>query len=288
MSDSEWKNAVSVSVVIPTLNEASNLPHVFDRLPEGLAEVIVVDGHSVDDTIEVARRLRPDVRIVLQEGKGKGDALACGFAACSGDVIVMIDADGSTDPAEIPRFVEAVVDGADFVKGSRMLEGGGSDDLTPVRSIGNRALSLIVNTLYGTKYSDLCYGYNAFRRACLEHLIVDCPGFEVETLINIRVAKLGMRVAEVPSHEGRRIHGTSNLHPVRDGFRILNVILRERFVRPGSSTEESVGASRRNPVQRDFVAFSIDSAYNPPGGYERQHAQADLLPVSIDLAFNGD
>ena len=268
--------------------EASNLPHVFDRLPEGLAEVIVVDGHSMDDTIEVARRLRPDVLIVHQEGKGKGDALACGFAACSGDVIVMIDADGSTDPAEIPRFVEAVVNGADFVKGSRMLEGGGSDDLTAIRSMGNRALSLIVNTLYGTKYSDLCYGYNMFRRACLEHLIVDCPGFEVETLINIRVAKLGMRVAEVPSHEGRRIHGTSNLHPVRDGFRILNVILRERFVRPGSSTEVSGGASRRAPVQRDFVTFSIDLAYNPPGRYERQHARADLLPVSIDLAYNGD
>ena len=260
-SDIAPSNALSVSVVIPTLNEAANLPHVFERLPEGLFELIVVDGHSVDGTVEVARRLRPDARIVLQQGKGKGDALACGFAACTGDVIVMIDADGSTDPAEIPRFVDAVVKGADFVKGSRMLAGGGSADLTPIRSVGNRMLSLVVNTLYGTKYSDLCYGYNAFRRACLEHLIVDCPGFEVETLINIRVAKLGLRVAEVPSYEGKRIYGTSNLHPVRDGFRILHVILRERFARSRSRSEKRTCLT-----------------------YERHPVRAHLYPVSIDLA----
>ncbi len=264
MSDTGRLNTMSVSVVIPTLNEAANLPHVFERLPQGLNEVIVIDGHSVDGTVEVARRLRPDVRIVLQEGKGKGDALACGFAACTSDVIVMIDADGSTDPAEIPRFVDAVIEGADFVKGSRMMAEGGSADLTPIRRMGNRMLSFVVNTLYGTKYSDLCYGYNAFRRACLEHLIVDCPGFEVETLINIRVAKLGLRVAEVPSYEGKRIHGTSNLHPVRDGLRILNVILRERFAHPARSSKAKSGMYERHPVR------------------------ADLYPVSIDLAFDTD
>jgi glycosyltransferase involved in cell wall biosynthesis len=251
--------AVSVSVVLPTLNEAANLPHVFERLPEGLFEVIVVDGHSTDGTVEVARRLRPDVRIVLQQGKGKGDALACGFAACSGEVIVMIDGDGSTDPAEIPRFVEAVAKGADFVKGSRTLPGGGSADLTPIRRLGNRMLSLVVNTLYGTKYSDLCYGYNAFRRACLEHLIVDCPGFEVETLINIRVAKLGLRVAEVPSYEGSRIHGSSNLHPVRDGFRILHVILRERFASSRQRNRSDCNYER-HPVQPAVYSVSIDLA----------------------------
>ena len=220
-----------VSVVIPTLNEADNLPHVFAELPHGLYEVVLVDGHSVDDTIKVAKRLRPDIRVVLQAKRGKGDALACGFAACSGDVIVMMDADGSTDPREIPRFVQALADGADFAKGSRYLPGGGSGDLTWLRRTGNRFLSFAVNALYGTKYTDLCYGYNAFRASCLESLLVDCPGFEVETLINVRVAKLGLRVAEVPSYEGERINGISNLHPIRDGFRILGVILRERFRR---------------------------------------------------------
>jgi len=218
-----------VSVVIPTLNEAANLPHVFSRLPEHLHEVILVDGRSTDGTVAVARRIRPDVRVVRQARRGKGDALGCGFAAATGDVVVMLDADGSTDPAEIPRFVQALAEGAQFAKGSRCLAGGGSDDLTRWRRLGNRLLSGAVNLLYGTRYSDLCYGYNAFRTSCLEQLLVDSPGFEVETLINIRVAKLGLRVAEVPSHERRRIHGASNLHPVRDGLRILRVIVRERF-----------------------------------------------------------
>ncbi len=218
-----------VSVVIPTLNEARNLPHVFARLPEGLHEVIVVDGRSTDDTIAVAQRLHPEVRILRQERKGKGAALALGFSACTGDVVVMIDADQSTDPAEIPQFVAAVADGADFAKGSRFLPGGGSADITPLRRLGNRCLNLVVNVLYGTKYTDLCYGFNAFHRSVLDSLVVDCPGFEVETLMNIRVAKLGLRVAEVPSFEASRLHGESNLRPVRDGLRVLRVVVRERF-----------------------------------------------------------
>jgi glycosyltransferase involved in cell wall biosynthesis len=220
---------VRVSVVIPTLNEAANLPQVFARLPAGLHEVIVVDGHSVDGTVDVARSLRPDVRCVLQSGRGKGDALRTGFALCTGDIIVMLDADGSTDAAEIPRFVAALCNGADFVKGSRFAQGGGSTDITRIRRAGNRALNALVNVLYGTSYTDLCYGYNAFWARCLPYMRVDCSGFEVETLINIRIAKAGLTIHEVPSEERDRIHGTSNLHPVRDGARVLRTIARERF-----------------------------------------------------------
>ena len=111
--------APSVSVVIPTYNEAKNLPHVLSRLPAGLHEVVVVDGHSVDDTVATARSLRPGVRVVHQNRKGKGNAMACGFAEVTGDIVVMLDADGSADPREIPRFVEALTSGADFAKGSR-------------------------------------------------------------------------------------------------------------------------------------------------------------------------
>src|SRR6516225_2592424 len=118
-----------ISVVIPALNEARNLPHVFARLPQDVHEVIVVDGLSVGDTIAVARQLRPDVRIVMQNRRGKGNALACGFAAATGDIIAMIDADGSADPAEIPLFVQALIDGAEFAKGTRFSTGGGSDDI---------------------------------------------------------------------------------------------------------------------------------------------------------------
>ncbi len=125
-----------VSVVIPALNEAKNLEHVLTALPEGIFEVVVVDGGSTDGTLEVARRLRSDVRAIRQTRRGKGNALACGFAACSGDVIVMLDADGSADPAEIPRFVDALVAGADYAKGSRFIRGGGSADITRFRRAG--------------------------------------------------------------------------------------------------------------------------------------------------------
>ena len=220
---------VEVSVVIAAMNEEKNLPYVFSRLPEGLHEVILVDGHSVDETVAVARSLRPDIRILTQSGRGKGNAMAEGFAACTGEIIVALDADGSTDPAEIPRFVSALCNGADFVKGSRFAQGGLSTDITRARSLGNRLLGAFVNTLYGTHYTDLCYGYNAFWTRCLPYLRVDCDGFEVETLINVRVAKAGLIVHEVPSFEQVRLHGESNLNTVRDGTRVLRTIVRERL-----------------------------------------------------------
>jgi glycosyltransferase involved in cell wall biosynthesis len=223
-------SAPHVSVVIPALNEARNLPYVFASLPKDIYEVILVDGHSTDHTVAVARSLYPDVRIVSQTRRGKGNALACGFAVCRGDIIVMVDADGSADGAEIPRFVAALQRGADFAKGSRFIRDGGSADLTLLRRLGNWGLNLVVNILYGTRYTDLCYGYNAFWAHCLPSIDVDCDGFEVETLINIRIAQAGLRVTEVPSFESPRIHGVSNLSPWRDGWRILKTILTERFI----------------------------------------------------------
>ncbi|WP_214412192.1 glycosyltransferase family 2 protein [Sphaerisporangium fuscum] len=217
----------TVSVVIPAMNEAENLPHVFATLPHWIHEIVLVDGNSADDTVAVARRLRPNLRVVQQRGKGKGDALREGFAACTGDIIVMIDADGSTDGREIIHFVGALVTGADFVKGSRYASGGGSDDLTFSRRLGNSVLRSLVNWIYGTQYTDLCYGYNAFWARHLQVLDLDCEGFEVETVLNIRAAKAGLKVHEVPSHERCRIHGESNLRVVRDGWRVLKTILRE-------------------------------------------------------------
>jgi glycosyltransferase involved in cell wall biosynthesis len=216
---------------MPTLNEAENLAHVLTALPENLLEVVLVDGLSSDGTVEAARRLRPDIRVVLQTRRGKGNALALGFAAARGDIIVMLDADGSTDPKEIPAFLEALFAGADFAKGSRFLRGGGSADITRIRRVGNSVLSGSVNFLFGTRYSDLCYGFNAFWRDCLPALDVDCDGFEVETLINIRAARAGLRVTEVASYEHRRLHGVSNLNAVRDGTRVARTIARERLRR---------------------------------------------------------
>ena len=231
-----------VSVVVPTLNEARNLPFVFSRLPADVHEVIVVDGHSVDDTIAVARQLRPDVRVVQQTRRGKGNALACGFEAATGDVIAMVDADGSTDPGEIPNFVHALLSGADFAKGTRFAAGGGSSDITQLRKLGNRMLGTVVNLCHGTHYSDLCYGFNVFWQKYVPVLDLDTTsplsprgdgrlwgdGFEIETLIHMRVAEEGLHVTEVPSFEHSRIHGVSNLDAFSDGLRVLTTILAER------------------------------------------------------------
>jgi glycosyltransferase involved in cell wall biosynthesis len=263
------RSLARVSVVIPTLNEAANLPHVFARLPyEELFEIILVDGRSTDDTIAIARELCPTVRVLIQDGKGKGNALACGFAAARGDIIVMLDADGSTDPQEIPAYVDALFGGADFAKGSRFMDGGGSVDITPFRMQGNRFLNGTVNALFGTHYSDLCYGYNAFWSDVRSTINVDCAGFEVETLINVRAAKAGLNVVEVPSLEHERIHGVSKLHPIRDGLRVLRTILMERFARTTSAAQTA------DPTARELDA----------GSSAQQHAQV-RRPLSAARSF---
>jgi glycosyltransferase involved in cell wall biosynthesis len=249
----------SVSVVIPALNEARNIPHVFAQIPD-VHEVILVDGLSIDDTIAVARELRPAVRVVRQTRHGKGNALACGFAAATGDIIAMVDADGSADPGEIPRFVEALLDGADFAKGTRFAEGGGSSDITRLRSLGNSALTAFFNARYGRRYSDLCYGFNVFWRRHVPVLGLDVTslprpdgnrrlwgdGFEVETLIHVRVAKAGLVVTEVPSFEYARIHGVSNLNAFRDGRRVLRTILSEhRQRRPQTAIADAATCERQ-------------------------------------------
>src|SRR5919112_4376314 len=151
----------TVTIVVPVKNEAANLREVLPRLPK-VHEVILVDGNSVDGSVEAAREVLPEVRVVRQTRKGKGNALAAGFLAASGDIIVMFDADGSADPAEIPRFVGALVAGADFAKGSRFADGGGSEDITYLRKWGNEGLSFVANLLFRTRFTDLCYGFNAF------------------------------------------------------------------------------------------------------------------------------
>lgn len=240
-----------VSVIIPALNEEKNLPHVASRMPADVDEIVFVNGASVDNTAEVARQLWPEGVHVSQTRKGKGNALACGFEAATGDIIVMIDADGSTDPMEIPRYVGALVSGADFAKGSRFIQGGGSADITKFRRLGNWGLNAMVNMLFSTRYTDLCYGYNAFWRHCLDAMRLPGThlndhqwgdGFEIETLINVRVAASRLKIAEVFSFEESRIHGDSNLNAVRDGTRVLRTIRREYV-----NTRRGAAGSERQP-----------------------------------------
>lgn len=218
-----------VSLVIPTLNEARNLPNILSSIPRVVDEVIVVDGHSQDDTVEIAKKILPTAKVIFQRNSGKGDALRCAFDQVQGEIVVQIDADGSMDPLEIEKFVKVVSEGYDVVKGSRYLPGGGSLDLSTKRSFGNRMFVKLVNFLFSTSYTDLCYGYMAFTKEALDRLkcTLGCHGFQIETEICIKAEKIGLRVTEVPSFEGKRAHGSSRLRLVRDGFRILHMILFE-------------------------------------------------------------
>ncbi len=219
----------SISVVIPAKNEARNIAWVLEHIPNFVDEIIVVDGLSTDGTLEVAKMVVPDVVVVHESRPGKGTALRAGFDAARGDYIVMLDADGSMDPGEIGTFVAALDAGYEFVKGSRFLPGGGTTDITWLRQFGNARLLDLANVLYGTDFSELCYGYCAFRRRALAALTLDAEGFEIETQIVVRAVQRGLRIAEVPSVESPRRFGESNLHAFRDGVRVLRTMLRERL-----------------------------------------------------------
>jgi glycosyltransferase involved in cell wall biosynthesis len=229
----------SVSVVIPAKNEAGNLPWVLPRIPDLVDEVILVDGLSTDETVAVGRMVRSDLVVIHESLPGKGAALRAGFAAASGDLIVMLDGDCSMDPVEIPVFVEALEQGYDMVKGSRFLDGGGTADMTLLRKAGNYGLLTLANTLYNSAYTDLCYGFVGFRRSMLEYVPLDADGFEVEMQFIARATRAGARIREVPSFESRRLHGQSNLRTFPDGWQVLKTLLRElRWSTPELVTTE--------------------------------------------------
>jgi glycosyltransferase involved in cell wall biosynthesis len=251
----------SISIVVPALNEAENLRFVLPAIPSGVHEVILVDGHSDDDTIEVALRLMPGIKIVVQDGRGKGAALRSGFAAATGDIIVMLDADASTDPGEIPAFVEALVAGADFAKGSRFLPGGGTADMPLHRRVGNWGFVLLVRLLFGGRYTDLCYGYNAFWRHALPALALDGDGFEIETMMNVRALRSGLIIKEVPSFESKRRYGEGRLRTIPDGWRVLRTIFRERTRRWPRWMRELGGGTVAISIQpAERVAVAVEAA----------------------------
>lgn len=244
----------TVTLVIPTKNEAANVAWVLQQVPACVDEIILVDGLSSDATLVTALSCRDDLRVIAQQGVGKGDALRAGFHAASGDVVVMIDADGSMAPQEIPHFLHFLANGYDFVKGSRFMGGGGSRDITRLRRLGNRGLLQLVNVMYHAQLTDLCYGFCAFHRRYLPYLDMTTNGFEIETALTISALRSGLRIAEVPSMEMPRRFGRSNLRTFRDGTRVLRTIVRER-----------PGGGRTAPVPSPLLGILGPQSANEPG-----------------------
>lgn len=232
---------MKVSIIIPARNEAENIGKLLSEISIIVHEIIVIDGNSNDDTYSKAKNHPSNPIVLQQKSRGKGAALSLGFQSSSGDVIIAIDADGSNNPNEIEKLLAEIKRGADLVKGSRNLLEGGSEDLTRFRDLGNFFLTKTANILFKTKWTDIAYGYFAIRKdLILKMNIIHFDnkigsslsygqGFEIESLICCRAAKLSAKIVEVPSFERNRWSGASNLKSIPDGFRALFAIFREKF-----------------------------------------------------------
>lgn len=217
-----------ISIIVCALNEEMNLPHILPNIPRWVHEIILVDGHSSDNTVKVAREIRPEIKVLLQPNKGKGDALKYGVNQATGEIIITLDADGATNPEEIPGFIGPLLDGYDFVKGSR-LKNGRPSNMPYHRWFGNKILVITCNLLYGTRYTDICSGYNAFWKSVFPRLRLIRDGFEMEQEMIVNAKKLGLKVVEVCHEDIGRLGSSSKVSALKQGFIDWVIIVRERF-----------------------------------------------------------
>jgi len=220
---------MKISFVIPTLNEGKNMSRILSELITESKkrklnyEIIVVDGYSNDKTVEIAKKY--NVKIIY-DGIGKGSALRRGIKEAKGDIVITIDADCSHRTSEIGFLIEGIKSGYDICMGSRFIQGGGTEDMPYYRKLGNKFFVFLVNFLYNTSYSDLCYGYRSIKRGCINKLGLKSDGFGIETEISIKAAKKGLKTLEIPSFEKIRKEGEGKLKTFKDGFEILKIILK--------------------------------------------------------------
>ena len=260
-----------VSLIIPTLNEQRGLQRMLPALPKWLDEIIIVDGGSNDGSVATVERLCPRARVLRQTSTGKGGALKQGIREATGAIIVTMDADGSMDPLDIAEAVNALLDGADFVKGSREMSGGGSSDFTLLRRTGNRALTLVANLLFGRRWTDITYGLNAYWRSIIVDLDSFADGFQFEIQAATRAAKTGLRTQEIACYEAPRVGGHSKLNPLRDGWHILLLMLNEAKPdnsrgRLGSDTTEHLDIERHRAAPANYGRRALDTPHVPPSG----------------------
>lgn len=251
-----------LSIVIPAKNEEMNLDRVLDdlnrtlaRIPDFLAEVVVVDDKSTDRTGEVSRA--HGARVVRNTGpSGKGRALRLGFENSTGELILMMDADYSHRAEDIPKFLEALKDDVGLVIGSRVY--GGSDEYTPVRALGNVFLTYAVGLFQGRYLSDALNGFKAFRRDVFDDFNYTSNQFEIEIELIANTLRKGYRVVEISSHERARAGGEAKSRVIRHGTRFFMRVFTEWMRNRGALP------SNAKPRTADAVGRSRASESNPP------------------------
>ncbi len=220
-------NGTKISIVIPALNEERNMPHLISGIKKIMSgkkyEVIVVDGYSTDNTAVIAEDM--GARIIY-DNVGKGSALIKGLMNASGEILISMDADLSHEPRELTLLVSGIKSGYDICMGSRFIAGGNSEDISAIRAFGNKAFVFLVNALFKSHYSDMCYGYRSFNKKILQKLNLRERGFGIEAEISIKAAKLGLKTIEVPSTEKKRSAEEPKLRTFWDGYIILKTIIK--------------------------------------------------------------
>jgi glycosyltransferase involved in cell wall biosynthesis len=216
-----------VSIVIPTLEEERNIRALLNGIKPVIKgyryEIIIVDGYSKDRTVEYARKM--GARIIY-DNKGKGSALIKGLNEAKGSIIISMDADLSNRPNELKLLIAGIEAGYDVCMGSRFLTGGGSEDMPFHRIMGNKFFVSLVNLRFGSRYTDMCYGYRSFAKGVPKKLALTETGFGIETEISMKVQKKRLEALEVPSFEKQRASGEGKLRSFSDGWIILKTILK--------------------------------------------------------------
>lgn len=207
----------SVSIVIPTKNEEKNVADLIRRIKKHsfgfLKEIIVVDGHSQDRTREIAAR--SGVKVILDNGRGKGAAIRKAIKFIKGRIAVFIDADGSHHPRDIKKLIKPILKNqADHVSGSRML--GGSDELHGdlnkfLRMMGSDIITLGINYRFGVRLTDTQNGFRAIKTDVIKKLGLRENITTIEQEMIMKTLRYDYRIVEVPTHEYRRKYGSSTI-----------------------------------------------------------------------------
>ena len=211
---------MKVSLVIPTLEEAGCIEQVLSQVPKNCAdEILIVDAYSKDGTADIVRKL--GYNVVMQEGRGFGDAFSLGVSKATGDIIILMDGDGSHNPADIPKLVEKIKEGYDYVMASRYCKGSRSYDDTMVRHLGNKSFTFLISFFHRMKITDSLYLFTAIRKNVFDKISIKSKGFEYCVEILVKVHKAGFKMAEIPSIERKRYSGYSKVKSMKHGLKIL-------------------------------------------------------------------